>query len=282
MDTEVSPLMGAADEELWEKEGLFSSVDKMCKLNGSRCHINEGLNSSLVFSSKATTPLSAGKKRSSRMCSASDHLQGYTTDGLRIKEGSGIDLKFRGSGITSTIEGVKVVEFSNRTGTLMKATLGGRTHLKGGFVKHFVRVWNPKKTKRRMVMGVDVGLEDSCNLSLSLSALVGRFAYRSQCKRLLVEWMSSTWESILGYSLELLTMPRGWKGFIFKKPEDNELILGRFWDYDGGSLMLKHWRIRFDPNTKYFSLCHLWVLLPGLPLHMWNTRALEAIGNVLG
>jgi hypothetical protein len=30
------------------------------------------------------------------------------------------------------------------------------------------------------------------------------------------------------------------------------------------------------------SAFHLWVLLPGLPLQLWNTKALEAIGNTLG
>jgi hypothetical protein len=28
-------------------------------------------------------------------------------------------------------------------------------------------------------------------------------------------------------------------------------------------------------------LRHFWVLLPGLPLHLWNTKAIEAIGNAL-
>jgi hypothetical protein len=46
--------------------------------------------------------------------------------------------------------------------------------------------------------------------------------------------------------------------------------------------MLKRWRVRFDPSTEYFSYRHLWVLLPGLPLQLWNVKALEAIGNELG
>jgi hypothetical protein len=46
--------------------------------------------------------------------------------------------------------------------------------------------------------------------------------------------------------------------------------------------MLKHWRINFDPLQDYFRLRHLWVLLPGLPLHLWNQKALEAIANTLG
>jgi hypothetical protein len=59
-------------------------------------------------------------------------------------------------------------------------------------------------------------------------------------------------------------------------------ILYRIWPFDGGSLMLKRWRISFDPAHDYFQFRHLWVLLPGLPLNIWNTKALSAIGNALG
>jgi hypothetical protein len=38
----------------------------------------------------------------------------------------------------------------------------------------------------------------------------------------------------------------------------------------------------FDPATKYFCFRHLWVLLPGLTLQLWNAKALEAIRNELG
>jgi hypothetical protein len=46
--------------------------------------------------------------------------------------------------------------------------------------------------------------------------------------------------------------------------------------------MLKRWRISFDPAQEYFHFRHLWILLPGLPLNLWNKSALMAIGNALG
>jgi hypothetical protein len=46
--------------------------------------------------------------------------------------------------------------------------------------------------------------------------------------------------------------------------------------------MLKRWRIGFNPAQDYFRLRHVWVLLPGLPLYLWNCKALEAIGTSLG
>jgi hypothetical protein len=38
--------------------------------------------------------------------------------------------------------------------------------------------------------------------------------------------------------------------------------------------MLKHWRTGFDPTTEYFIFRHVWVLLPGFPLNLWNITAL--------
>ena len=46
--------------------------------------------------------------------------------------------------------------------------------------------------------------------------------------------------------------------------------------------MLKCWRVSFNPSHDYFHFRNLWVLLPGFPLHFWNEKALEAIGNALG
>lgn len=45
--------------------------------------------------------------------------------------------------------------------------------------------------------------------------------------------------------------------------------------------MLKRRCTGFDPATDYFSHCHVWVFLPGLPLNLWNKPSLRAIGNLL-
>jgi hypothetical protein len=93
---------------------------------------------------------------------------------------------------------------------------------------------------------------------------------------------AEVWVPIIGYTPEFSLLPCGWFGLIFKCPEDAELIRGGFWEYEGGSLMMKHWRMGFDPFKDYFSYRHVWVLLPGLPLNLWNKKALSAIGNLLG
>jgi hypothetical protein len=131
-----------------------------------------------------------------------------------------------------------------------------------------------------MVLGDDLGLEEAINLALN--ALVGRFSYRSRCNTPLLSWMKSSWSPFMGYTSELFFLPRGWFSFRFQSTEDVVKILDRLWSYDGGSLMLKRWRISFDTAQNYFQFRHLWVLLPGLPLNIWNTKALTAIGNAPG
>lgn len=149
-----------------------------------------------------------------------------------------------------------------------------------GGKKPSVRPWHPKRTKKRMVLGDDIGLKDSVNLALC--TLVGRTSYRTLCKTDIIVWVQSTWLPLLGYSPEISFLTHGWLGFHLRSPEDSFLLLNGHWLYDGGSLLLKRWGISFNPAQDYFSLHHLWVLLPGLPLYLWNSSTLETIGNSLG
>jgi hypothetical protein len=127
---------------------------------------------------------------------------------------------------------------------------------------------------------MDVGLSEACNLALC--ALVGRLAYKEKCKQSLDAWISKHWKPILGYIPKIHLLQQGWLAFIFRNPEDSTLILDNFWPIDGGSLMLKRWRLGFNPTTEFFSLRHVWVLLPGLPLQLWNQQTLKLIGASLG
>ena len=129
-------------------------------------------------------------------------------------------------------------------------------------------------------MGMDIGLEESCNLALC--TLVRRLAYLSHCLTRIEEWVRRFWKPLLGYFPEVLSLPRGWLGFVFKNLEDYALILEKLWKYDSGRLMIRRWRISFNPTTEYFIFRHLWVLLLSLPLHMQNFRALEVVGKSNG
>jgi len=119
---------------------------------------------------------------------------------------------------------------------------------------------------RRMVLGADVGLEETC--ILALCGLVGRLSYAYLATEPFNDWMARTWVPILGYKPELHFLTKGWMGFVCKIPDDATLLLNNFWVLGGSSLMLKRWRVAFDPLTEYFHHRHLWVLPPGLPIHL--------------
>ena len=46
--------------------------------------------------------------------------------------------------------------------------------------------------------------------------------------------------------------------------------------------MLECWHIHFDPLRECVKKRHFWVLLPGLPLPLWNCSVMEGIGNTIG
>jgi len=43
MSMEISALMGTADEEIWEREGLFNAVDNLCRGLGGAKNLNESI-----------------------------------------------------------------------------------------------------------------------------------------------------------------------------------------------------------------------------------------------
>jgi hypothetical protein len=45
---------------------------------------------------------------------------------------------------------------------------------------------------------------------------------------------AKNWLPLLGYTPELLSLPRGWSGFVFKTPEDTEHVLNTFGVSMGG------------------------------------------------
>ena len=46
-------------------------------------------------------------------------------------------------------------------------------------------------------------------------------------------------------------------------------------------LYLNKWTLDFDPSQNVPSVVPIWVRLPQLPLHCWNSESLEAIRNKL-
>jgi hypothetical protein len=57
MESEVNALMGATDEEHWERVGLFASVDELCRSNDKRHLHNGGINDPFTPSVEFPFPL---------------------------------------------------------------------------------------------------------------------------------------------------------------------------------------------------------------------------------
>lgn len=117
---------------------------------------------------------------------------------------------------------------------------------------------------------------------MSICTLVVRISYKSLNPPPLDHWMKKNWLPLIGYSAEVLYLKKGWLGFVCRDSEDATQLFSSFWVFGGSNIMLKRWRMAFSPDSDYFQLRHIWVLLPGPPLHFWNEEAFRAIGNSLG
>jgi hypothetical protein len=99
------------------------------------------------------------------------------------------------------------------------------------------KVWLPNWTKKKMVLGDILGLEEAA--SLALNALIGRFSYRRHCTTPLYNWVKTHWFPILGYVPTVFYLSWGCFGFTFNNLDDAANILEGLWPYDEGSIMLK-------------------------------------------
>jgi hypothetical protein len=90
------------------------------------------------------------------------------------------------------------------------------------------------------------------------------------------------WKSLIQGKVSLFAVGRGFFVFGFASKEDRDLVF-RSGPYFMGSrgLFLAPWTLDFNPEAE-ITAAPVWVRLPHLPLHLWGTRSLEAIGNKLG
>jgi hypothetical protein len=242
MESLTDHMMKPSDDFIWEKEGLFDIVDTLASRR---------------------QPFPAKPPLSKNLSTSTDPspLPSTVDQSSIISPLGGLPTSL------SSFTCFPSIQVSHRLPTAHGAPPGRKA-------------WKPKKKISRLVLGDGVGFENLCKMSTC--SLVGRFSYKSLCTQTLDNWISSNWVPLLGYSPEVLYLKRGWFGFHCRTPEDATRLLSSFWAFDGSSLMLKRWRLAFNPDTDYFLLRHLWVILPGLPLHLWNEEAIRAIGDSLG
>lgn len=119
-------------------------------------------------------------------------------------------------------------------------------------------------------------------IRLSDSALVGKFSYSVLAGLEIGVWAEENWCPVLGYSPVCVSLVNGWFRFIFRSGADATQILGGLWLCGKSSLVLKRWHESFDPAKERLRFRHLWVLLPGFPLHFWSLDVCVGVGNQLG
>ena len=77
-----------------------------------------------------------------------------------------------------------------------------------------------------MVLGADIGLVDTCRLTLC--GLVGRFLYQSMSRVKLAAWLEQIWVPIIGYVPNMYSLSKGWIGFLCRSLEDAATLLKSF------------------------------------------------------
>jgi hypothetical protein len=225
MDDEVNALMGAADEAIWRQRSFHL------------CRYGKGLTSALMSSRKRLRPklhLLLWKSVRLIVVTLPPDCKRFGVWELLRKNLLNVQV------LLGRIQGCRrVVKGGCLGGCLEVFQRERRLDTGPRRYKH----WIPNRSKRKLMLGEDIGLEDM--VSLALCTLVGRFSYWARCKMPLEEWVSTNWCPLLGYKPEVVFLTKGWFGFHFKRMEDSEMILEKAWSYDGGSLMLKRWRVSF-------------------------------------
>jgi hypothetical protein len=120
-------------------------------------------------------------------------------------------------------------------------------------------------------------------LSLSDRGLVGQFMGLWPSTRTTDNWIQRNWRPLIKNSVTCYAVGRGYFIFEFISQEDRDLIF-RNGPYFMGTqgLYLNRWTPNFDPASEVPKDVPVWVRLPNLPIHCWNSSSLQAIGNGLG
>jgi hypothetical protein len=120
-------------------------------------------------------------------------------------------------------------------------------------------------------------------LSLSERGLIGQFMGLWPSSRSTDNWVQRNWRPLITNSVTSYAVGRGYFIFEFISQEDRDLIF-RNGPYFMGTqgLYLNRWTPSFDPASEIPKDVPVWVRLPNLPIHCWNTSSLQAIGNGLG
>lgn len=127
--------------------------------------------------------------------------------------------------------------------------------------------------------------EETCKAALNLAerGLIGQFTGLWPSPKLVEDWTQRNWKPLIKEGVKSYFVGKGFFIFVFESAEDRSLIF-RNGPYFMGpqGLYLNKWSPDFDPTQDVPSAVPVWVWLPHLPLHCWNQKSLQIIGNGLG
>jgi hypothetical protein len=127
--------------------------------------------------------------------------------------------------------------------------------------------------------------EETCKAALNLAerGLIGQFTGLWPSPKSVEDWTQRNWSPLIKEGVKSYFVGKGFFIFVFENPDDRSLIF-RNGPYFMGpqGLYLNKWSPDFDPSQDVPSAVPVWVRLPHLPLHCWNQKTFQIIGNALG
>jgi hypothetical protein len=135
------------------------------------------------------------------------------------------------------------------------------------------------------IPSIDLPGEETCRSALTLAerGLIGQFTGLWPSPKAVDAWVQRNWSPLVKEGIRSHLVGRGFFVFVFDNLEDRNLIFRNEPYFMGPQgLYLNKWSPDFDPMQDVPSVVLVWVRLPHLPLHCWNPKSLESIGNTLG
>jgi hypothetical protein len=138
--------------------------------------------------------------------------------------------------------------------------------------------------KLETIPTVALSTEEPCRSALNLTerGLIGTFIGLWPSPKAVDAWVQRNWRSLAKEGIRSYLVGKGFFVFVFDSVDDRNLIFrnGLYFVGPRGPY-LNQWTLDFDPSWDVLSVVPIWVRLPHLPMHCWNPKTLEAIGNKL-
>lgn len=128
-------------------------------------------------------------------------------------------------------------------------------------------------------------VEENCRSVLNLAdqGLIGKFTGLWPLPKSVEDWIKKYWSPLVNEGIKSYFVGKGFFVFVFELVKDRNLIFRTTACFMGlQGLYVNKWSPDFDSTQDVPIAVPVWVRLPHLPLHCWNQKSLQIIGNSLG